>query len=101
MTAQKKPLIFDEAFTAMTPRARGRLVVRYLATLLLEAAGDSDDPLLTVDQAADLAGIGRQSIRNWCKWHHIGAMDKERRRFMVSKTKLRAYLIKTRGSCRF
>ena len=44
--ALPKPILLDDAFARLSPRERGRLVVRTIGELMLAAAA-ADDPLLT------------------------------------------------------
>ncbi len=39
-----------------------------------------------------------ETIRNWCEQHAIGKLDKKSRRYIISRRKLRAFLISRHGS---
>ena len=55
------------------------------------------DRLITVQRAAEQAGIGEETIRNWCRDHGIGYFDHRSRRYLVDPAKLSALLLARRG----
>jgi hypothetical protein len=61
-------------------------------------AAPSDD--LSVDQAAQLAEVSQQTIRNWLKRRAIGRWNAAFLAWTVSRRKLRAHLVATRGADR-
>jgi hypothetical protein len=47
---------------------------------------------ITVAQAAPIAGVDKQSIRNWCRRHGIGRYDVGRAQWVVSRSRLMDYV---------
>ena len=39
------------------------------------------------------AGLSKQTIRNYCKWHGIGYFDDDRHGYVVFPSRLRALLM--------
>jgi hypothetical protein len=105
---------FLQHFTeSLSKRAAGELFDEYLRKRLIDiwwddhrgyvvtmrpcaATGNPSDPdELSVPAAAVICGRSQQTIRNWAP--HIGHFDPIVHRFIISKTKLAAYLRKRFG----
>jgi hypothetical protein len=63
------------------------------AALLLKAAGAEYD-LLTVPEAADLAGVTCETARAWCRSGRIGRFDRRLAMYLIGKGELRAFLLR-------
>jgi len=64
-----------------------------LAVLPLIDGGDR----LTAQQAADLAGVDAKTIKLWATSHGIGRYDGDARRYRISRSRLRAFLLEHHG----
>ena len=64
----------------------------------LDAIDRRTDELMTVEQAADLVAVGKQSIRRWVQDKHVGDFNPTEKRYLVSRRRLRDYLRDRRGS---
>ena len=53
---------------------------------------DEDDEMWA-SAVAVIVSRTPQTVRDWCEQHAIGKLDKKSRRYIVSKRKLRAFLI--------
>jgi excisionase family DNA binding protein len=65
-----------------------RALVEGFARSVRNADGDE----LSVPEAAALAGVSQQCIRNWCARHGIGVYDSGSFRYRISRAKLEAHL---------
>jgi hypothetical protein len=72
--------------------------LRRLAAFLNERADELDgDILLTVQEAAQLAGRTDEAVRVWIRKHGIGVYDPVARRHMIRKSHLVAYVLESQG----
>jgi excisionase family DNA binding protein len=75
-------------------------ITKYFADKLrkqLDAIDNTTDEFMTVEQAAELVTIGKQSIRRWVQKNQVGEYDPVERRYLVSRRRLRNYLRDRRG----
>jgi hypothetical protein len=56
---------------------------------------DSDE--LTILAAAAICCKSAQTLRNWCEVHGLGVFDEKARRYVISRRKLRSFLINKYG----
>jgi excisionase family DNA binding protein len=86
--------IYTEALVVAVPELVDDVRAHYADILRknLDAIDRSCDEIMTVDQAADLVGIGKQTIRRWIKAGHIADYDSVERRYQISRRRLRSYL---------
>jgi hypothetical protein len=73
--------------------------LRRLAVFLNERADQLDgDVLLTVQEAAQLAGRSDEAVRVWIREHDIGEFDPVAHRYMIRRSRLIAHVLSAQGS---
>jgi hypothetical protein len=73
--------------------------LRRLAAFLNERADQLDgDVLLTVQQAAQLAGRTDEAVRVWVREHGIGEFDRTAHRYLIRRSRLIAHIMATEGT---
>jgi hypothetical protein len=94
--------VFDLPADAETLPAEDRAAfaaeLRQLAAFLNERADQLDgDVLLTVQEAAVLAGRSDEAVRVWVREHGIGEFDPVAHRYMIRRSRLVAHVLATQG----
>jgi excisionase family DNA binding protein len=92
--------IYNEELSKAVPEVANG-IQNYFAGLLrkqLDFIDSTTDEFMTVEQAAELVTIGKQSIRRWVQNNQVGEYDPVERRYLVSRRRLRNYLRDRRGS---
>jgi hypothetical protein len=79
-------------------RAAFAAELRRLAAFLNERADQLDgDVLLTVQEAAQLAGRTDECVRCWVREHRIGELDRVAHRYLMRRSRLIAHVLQTQG----
>ncbi len=93
-----------EQFEILSDGEAMRLALNHAAETILnwpwpgvenDNPGIDDD--MTVEAAALAAGRSENCIRLWCQHEGIGVFDRMARRYLVSRAKLKAYLMSRHG----
>jgi hypothetical protein len=68
-----------------------------LSEELAAMKGEAADEQLTVTEAAAIAGVTPACIRQWVVKHRLGTLDPHSHIFLISKSKLRDFLLRRHG----
>jgi hypothetical protein len=88
-----------DALLSAEDRAAYAAELRRLAdTLNAEADRLDGDVLLTVQEAAVLAGRSDEAVRVWVRQHGIGELDPVAQRYMIRRSRLVAFVLQSQGT---